>query len=297
MKKHRVVTIILNCLKGLFIGMANAIPGVSGGTIAVITGIYEPLIEFFASSISRGWKERLREILPLFLPVMIGVFAGIALFANLIEQLFIVAPSQTQFLFIGLILGSLPFLIKQGGKTKFRPVYLIPFLISAALLLWMAIQSSAIGDRSVLIHTQNIIRDLTPVNVLLLIATGMLSTGAMIIPGVSGSFIMVVIGMYATFKTMVVEVNIPVILIFLIGAFSGLFLVSKLIALLLKKFYGYSYYAIIGLTVGSLAFLWPGLSIDMVGLSGIAALVAGFFIAFFLSGERKESAKEARNQE
>ena len=280
---------IINGLKGMFIGMANAIPGVSGGTIAVITHIYEPLIEFFASFVSRGgdWKKRLREIAPLLVPVVIGVLTGIVLFANLIDYLFTTFPAQTQFLFMGLILGSLPFLVKQSGKTSFRPSYLIPFLFCLALLLWMAVRSFQMGDRSVFIHTQTIIRDITPVNALVLIGSGMLATGAMIVPGLSGSFLMVLIGMYATFKTMVVELNGPVILVFLVGGFSGLFFVSKIIALLLKKFHGHSYYAILGLVLGSLAFIWPGLSLETMGVSSIATLIGGFLVAFFLSGNYK----------
>lgn len=292
--KNTLGTIIINSLKGLFIGIANVIPGVSGGTIAVISGVYEPLVGFFATVISRNWKAILKKTAPLFFPVMVGVLLGILLFANVIDRLFIIAPSQIQFLFIGLILGSIPFIIKQSGKTRFRISYLIVFLIAATLLVFIAIRANQLGDRSAFIHTQEVIRVLTPVTVLIISITGMVTTATMLLPGVSGAFIMVLIGMYATYKTMVVELNFPVIAVFLVGAFAGLFLFSKVIALLLRHFHGHTYFIILGLTVGSIAFLWTGLNMDMTGITSIITFFVGFFLTFFLSGNPNTNTRKTK---
>lgn len=291
--KSSPITWLFNGLKGMFIGMANAIPGVSGGTIAVITGIYEPLIEALGSVFSRDakWRTAIPAVLPLLIPVVIGVFAGITLFANLIDVLFATIPMQTQFLFIGLILGSLPYIIKQSGKTRFRWSYAIPLIAGAGLLIWMALRAESMGDRSALISAQQVIRDVTPGNIVMIMVVGAIATGTMVIPGVSGSFLLVVIGMYATFKTMFVEGNLPVIAVFMVGAILGLLLVSKLIALLLEKFHGHTYFGIIGLVLGSAAFLWPGFSFNTDGYTSLLAFALGFAAAFLLGTDKKEKLK------
>ena len=287
-QKSKVLTLCVNTMKGVFLGIANAVPGVSGGTIAVITGIYEPLTEFFASVVSRNWKKTIKGILPLLMPVAMGGCIGIVLFANLIDYLFASVPSQTQFLFIGLILGSFPFLLRQSRKTPFRWSYSIPLVLSTSLLIWLAIYSFQIGDRSVLIAAQPIIRSLTPATTFIIIGAGILSAGVMIIPGVSGAFLMVILGLYATLKTMIVEINIPIILTFLAGVVLGLLIFAKLITFLLQKFHGPSYHAILGLVLGSIAFLWPGLEFNLSGLSSVVVLIIGFLTAFFLSTDPKE---------
>jgi hypothetical protein len=138
MSKPSPISYLINGLKGLFIGVANAIPGVSGGTIAVITGIYEPLIAAFGAvgdgiasifTKDRRWREKITSALPILIPVVLGLAVGLVGFANVIETLSERFPMQTQFLFIGLILGSLPYLIKQTGKTEFRWTYLIPLVL------------------------------------------------------------------------------------------------------------------------------------------------------------------------
>ncbi|MGI9256539.1 MAG: DUF368 domain-containing protein [Salinispira sp.] len=287
-----IARIFINFFKGTFIGIANVIPGVSGGTIAVITGVYEPLVGFFGTSLNREWPGKFRNISPMLFPVMFGMFAGILLLANLIDSLFIVAPSQIQFFFIGLILGSAPYVAKQGSKNRFKISYLIVFLLAAALLIWMGIRAREMGDRSTLIDTQNIIRTLTPLNAVLIISTGILTSATMLMPGVSGAFVMVLIGMYATYIVMIEELNFPIILTFLTGAIAGLFLCAKIISTLLNKFHGHSYYTILGLMIGSISFLWPGLSLNISGLASLIACLAGFLLAFFLSDGHKKPIQE-----
>jgi putative membrane protein len=296
MTKSSPVSWLINGLKGMFIGIANAIPGVSGGTIAVITGIYEPLIGAFGAvsdgiasvfTKNREWKGRIASALPILIPVVIGLAIGLVGFANVIEALSERIPMQTQFLFIGLILGSLPFLIKQSGKTAFRWTYLIPLVLGTALLVWMAVVNFRMGSRDSLIAAQDVIRTVTPVNALVLIFVGMIAVGTMVIPGVSGSFLMLLIGMYATFIKMFTEGNLPIIALFMVGALLGLLIVSKIIAWLLERFHGHAYFGIVGLVLGSAAVLWPGFSFDINGWTSIGAFVLGFAAAFFLGSDRK----------
>lgn len=299
MKKNNVLTYLGNGLKGIFIGMANAIPGVSGGTIAVITGIYEPLISALAAvgdalfsvfTGNKGWKSAFARALPVILPAGLGLVIGLVGFANIIESLSEAAPMQTQFLFMGLILGSLPFLIKQSGKTRFKPTYLIPLILGAGLLICMAIVNSSLESREALIASQRIIRTITPSSALILIVVGMLAVGTMVIPGVSGSFLLVLIGMYGTFIKMFTERNLAVIALFAVGAGVGLLLISKLISWLLTHVHGHAYFGIVGLVIGSVAVLWPGFQFDAQGASSAVAGLLGFAAAYFLGGERKANA-------
>lgn len=296
MEKKSLLSWLVNALKGMFIGIANAIPGVSGGTIAVITGIYEPLIGAFGAvsdgivsvfTGDRTWMEKIRTALPTLIPVVLGLALGLVGFANVIEALSERLPMQTQFLFIGLIFGSLPFLFKQTGKTPFRWTYLIPLLLGAALLVWMALIHHRLDNRESLIAAQEVIREVDLQNAIILILVGMVSVGTMVIPGVSGSFLMLLLGMYATFIKMFTEVNLPVIGLFMIGALIGLLLISKVITWLLERFHGHAYYGIIGLVLGSAAVLWPGFSFDLRGLTSLGAFAVGFAAAFLLGADRK----------
>jgi len=106
--KNRIFTPIVNALKGSLIGVANTIPGVSGGTIAVITGLYDQLIASVSGFIKTGWKKNLLFLLP----VIVGIAVGIGLFARAVDYFMENYPDQTAFFFMGLILGSVPFLIR-----------------------------------------------------------------------------------------------------------------------------------------------------------------------------------------
>lgn len=304
MNKWTLSSFLVNALKGLFIGIANAIPGVSGGTIAVITKIYEPLIAAFGAvsdgiasifTRDRSWLKKIGSAMPIMVPVVIGLAIGLVGFANVIEQLSENFPMQTQFLFIGLILGSLPFLVKQSARAEFRWHYLIFFAIGLGIMIWMTVVNAGV-DRESLIASQDVIRSVTVGNSFILIFVGMIAVGTMVIPGVSGSFLMLMIGMYATFIKMFTEANYPIIALFMIGALLGLLLVSKLIAWLLSRFHGPAYYAIVGLVAGSAAVLWPGFTADINGWTSIPAFIIGFAAAYFLGSDRKESVKKKEDE-
>ncbi|TVR54300.1 MAG: DUF368 domain-containing protein, partial [Spirochaetaceae bacterium] len=117
---------LFNALKGITIGMANIIPGVSGGTIAVVTGVYDELVDAFGNFFSSegGWRRNLFFLTP----VVIGILIGNVALARLIGYLFEVAPGPTNFGFIGLILGSAPYLVKRAGLRRFAWWYVPLFL-------------------------------------------------------------------------------------------------------------------------------------------------------------------------
>ena len=279
----------LNALKGSLIGAANTIPGVSGGTIAVVTRLYDDLVASVSGFFRTGWKKNTAFLVP----VVVGVAVGIVLFARIVEFFMEGYPAQTAFFFMGLILGSVPFLTKVTLRERFSGWYLIPFLISLGVLGAMAIAGRPPSGES--------ITGVTLANAPRIFLAGVVSSATMIIPGVSGSFVLLLIGMYSTFIDAASSLNVSVLAVLVPGFLVGIVAVSKLINFLLSRFHGVTYWAIIGLVVGSVPVIWTqaqvGSWLGDAGVTGaltsVLALAAGFLLAYFLGSERKERRRAA----
>jgi putative membrane protein len=255
--------------KGALIGVANTVPGVSGGTIAVVTGIYDELMEGIAHFL-KNWK---------FLAVLIaGAGVGILIFARLIEYLFAHYPAQTLYSFIGLILGGIPFLWHKAdfGK-KIKPVWIVSFLLGFIPVLLMGLGTEP-GETTP-------ITQLTLASALLIFLAGTAGAGAMIIPGVSGSFLLLLMGMYSTFITAVNDMNLPVLFVACLGVAAGILVVARIMTFFLTKFPKGTYAVIFGLVLGSLVALWPGLSGDFWGILSLLFIPMGA-LAGYLLGDR-----------
>jgi len=279
----------LNALKGSLIGAANTIPGVSGGTIAVVTRLYDELVASVSGFFRTGWKRNTAFLVP----VVVGVAVGIGLFARVVDFFLVSYPAQTAFFFMGLILGSVPFLLKVTLREQFRGIYTLPFVLAFGLLIVMTV----IGRPPV----SEPITQLTLTAGIMVFLAGVVSSATMIIPGISGSFILLLIGMYSTFIRSVRDLNLAVLAVLVPGFIVGIVLVSKGINFLLQKYHGPTYWAIIGLVLGSVPAIWPrteGGAWSVPGtsgeiLTGLAALVVGFLLAYFLGSERKERRRAA----
>ena len=125
---RKAVTGLKNIFAGIVIGISNVIPGVSGGTMAVVLNVYDEILD--AVSIKRFVKH-----LFFIITLGIGMLAGIYGFSNIIEYLFENYPMQTNFAFLGLILGSIPMIFKRSLKEKFQPVNLIPFIVGLGIMV------------------------------------------------------------------------------------------------------------------------------------------------------------------
>ena len=125
--------------------------------------------------------------------------------------------------------------------------------------------------------------DITFINIILLFVYGIISAVSMVVPGISGSFILLLLGVYSAIITAISTLNILVLIPFAIGVAVGILLASKLISFLLDHFYGYTYFAIIGFVLGSLLAIYPGFSFDMAGLVSIICLVLGFIASYLIS--------------
>lgn len=275
---------IKNILKGIVMGTANIIPGVSGGTMAVSMGIYDKLIHS-VTHLLKDFKESLKFLIP------IAVGMGIALvgLSFIIEPAFEHFPLQTNCLFIGLIVGGLPAVCKKVKGKGIKVSYVLPFLIFFAIVVGMA----AIGEK------EGAVADLSFSlwSVIKLFVVGVIASATMVIPGVSGSMMLLLIGYYnpivasiKNFVTALVSLDMAgimqgcgVLVPMGIGIVVGVFAIAKLIEIIFEKFPIQAYWAIIGLIVASPFAIFLLGEVGTVTALSIVVSVLTFGIGFLIA--------------
>ncbi|HIZ55880.1 MAG TPA: DUF368 domain-containing protein [Firmicutes bacterium] len=272
---------------GVVIGVANIIPGVSGGTMAVVMGVYDDLI----NAVGNLKKEFKKSVLFL-IPIALGAGLGIVLLSKAITWLLQRYPMPVNFFFLGLIAGSIPMiwqkalgrdqqktasesLYKSGAKS--RIAHLIAFIAGAAVMLITTFFSPA--------DTGTVFTQLTLPLFIRLVLVSMIAAIAMIIPGVSGSFMMVLLGTYYTVTAAISSFNIPILIPVAIGVLLGLLGGAKGIQILLRKYPQTTYFAILGLVAGSVFGIWPGWTANLQGIISIGMLAVGAIIAYVLGSD------------
>lgn len=239
---------------GIILGVANVIPGVSGGTLAVVFNVYDRLINVISLNVKKiisEWK--------FLLPLALGMGAGIIGFSKILTFLFENYPMQTNLFFVGIIAGSIPLVYRkikssmQEISEKNKKPYLstiICFLVALGIMIVMTVFKDFSG--SSVIYTE-----LSGSLFLLLLVSGALGAVAMIIPGISGSFLLLAIGTYATVIGSVSDFNIPLMIPTAIGILLGLFFGAFLVRTLMKKVPTQTYGSILGLVIGSIFTVFP----------------------------------------
>ena len=271
-------------LAGIVFGMANIIPGVSGGTMAVVFGIYERLIGILSDPIHNIKKEW--KFLATF---AVGLVIGILAFGKLMNWCLEHYPAQSAMFFIGVILGSLPMLFRNAFMPNKKGVKItaptvIAFLIGLAIMIPMIVSGNTDEAKAAAKATATM-GSVNVGQVVLMLVYGVIASATMIIPGISGSFVMLLIGVYPKLIA-AVSALIPVgastgsalvvLLPFGIGVVLGLVYCSKLIKYLLEKHPAVTYAAIFGFVIGSIGCVFPGFgSIDVLG---IVAMIAGILV-------------------
>lgn len=282
---------VLEMLRGMVIGLANIIPGVSGGTMMVSMGIYDTLIH----CITHLFKEFKKSILTL-LPYAVGMVLAIGGLSFALKWAFAVYPLPTNTLFIGLILGGLPAILRQVKGKKKGAVGAVLFVVFFALIIVMQIFQSE--------HVATI--TLSFGEVVKLFVLGAVASATMVIPGVSGSMILKLLGYYEPVVTVAIPglisglahgewaavgANVGILLPFGLGIVVGIFAIAKLIEVLLARWEGQTYCAILGLVTASpVAIL---MATEMVNLSWSTLIISlltfaiGFYVAWRLGGKEK----------
>ncbi|MDY5232546.1 MAG: DUF368 domain-containing protein [Faecalicoccus sp.] len=278
-------------LQGMIVGIANIIPGVSGGTMMVAMGLYDKLIHSITHL-----KSEFKSSMKLLLPIFFGAALAIVILSRLFEFLLQNYPIPTNFAFCGLIVGSLPFILKKvKGSNPVKSSNWIPLLIFFAIVVGMAVIGEDSGS------AQRLQVDLLQFLVLLFV--GIIAAATMVIPGVSGSMMLMLLGYYETILSYVNQTvdaitsfDIPafinccmVMIPFGVGVVFGIFAIAKLIEWILMRWETSAYYAIIGLiTASPVAILlktdWSQSSIMMIVI-GLITFIAGWFVASKLGDE------------
>ena len=274
---------IILIIKGMIIGLANVIPGVSGGTLMITLGIYETVIDTISHFFS-NFKKNLKFIIPL----GIGVILALLLFSKIIGISLEKYPFATTLFFLGLIIGGIPLIIKNMNKNKNSKKvsnYITAFIPFSFIILFAMLKSG--ND----VNLTNI----NFLNMIILFIVGIIASATMVIPGISGSFVLMLLGYYKpiidTIRNLtnfsLIGHNILVLGSFGIGVLLGIILVSKLIELLLKKFETKTYFAVFGFVIASIiAIIKPLFSIKISIIEiiiGVILFIIGTISAYKIS--------------
>lgn len=288
--------LINQLLRGMVIGVANIIPGVSGGTMMVSMGIYDTLIDCITHLFS-DFKRSVKTLLPYVAGMVIGIFA----LASLLTYCFAHFPLPTSTTFIGLILGGLSPLLHKIDKKRLNWLASLIFVVFFVLIIVMAL-SNPVGSEGRITAT--------PGEMLMLLVMGVIASATMLIPGVSGSMVLMLLGYYQPvlasvndFKDGLLGGNMAlamqqllILIPFGIGVLLGIYFVAKAIGWLLRRWPTHTYCAVLGLVVASpIAIL---LRTDLSGFSvgvllvSIVTFAAGFVLAAWLA--RNAPAEDAK---
>lgn len=270
-----------NIYRGFIMGISDLIPGVSGGTLAVVLGIYDQLLEAISGFFSKEWKRHIGFLVPLGL----GIVSALLLLSRVMEYLLEYYYEPTQFFFIGLIIGIIPYMIKQAeAKKNFKPIHLVLLVVAAVLVASMAFLNP---DRSA-----EPLTSVTALSAIGLFLSGWIASISMLLPGISGSFILLLLGVYSTAINALSTLNLPIILIIGSGVILGFILSSKGIKYLLSQFPHMTYAIIVGLIIGSIFVVFPGIPNDLGTIViSCLTLAIGFGAAQLFSPNRVESTK------
>ncbi len=264
--------ILSNFIKGIFIGLGAILPGISSGVICMVVGLYEKLLD----SVLNFFKDIKGNFKFLF-PILSGAIIGIVWFSNIILYCFNIIPCQTKSLFIGLLVGSIYILIQENTKNYIsnesnKISFIICFLIGLGLIY--------------LENFINIEYNYTPTqfNSLYLILSGFLMSLGIIVPGVSSTIILMLLGVYNTYLNALSTIDISVLIPMIIGVGIGSIMFMKITQILLNKFHSETMFGIIGFSLGSVLILFPGYSFNLESLIGIILIILGFIIVKNIKG-------------
>ena len=255
-KNSALLDWLIRLIKGLLVGVGAITPGLSGGVLMVVFGIYEPLIKFLANL-----KHKFVQNMLFFIPIGIGGVIGVVAFSAVVDYAFTNFAAPFIWLFIGFIMGTFPSLWKTAGKEGRKPYhYAILAIVGVGIFFGMRWLETT-GNVTV-----------TP-NFLVWIMSGAIFALGLIVPGMSPSNFLIYMGLYQPMSNGIKQLDPGVIVPLLIGVVLCVLLFSKLVAWLFKRAYPLMYHLIMGIVIGSTAAIIPS------GVKGwTIAICAGMFV-------------------
>ncbi|HDH7025899.1 TPA: DUF368 domain-containing protein [Staphylococcus aureus] len=269
----------INILKGFAMGTSDLVPGVSGGTIALLLGIYNQ----FIASISGIFSRRFWPSFTFLIPIIIGMLLAMGSLSNLFNYLLSQHHIPTMFFFGGLIIGIVPYLLKISNyKTSFTTKHYMMVIAGIAILIVITLMNN--GDK----HAGETLTLSTGLIIKYFIV-GMCASSAMLLPGISGSFMLLVFGVYGTVMLAISEVvklnftGLPILLAVGFGVLAGFIISSKIIQYFLTHHKLMTFALIIGFVVGSLFAVFPGLPTNIVmWFVSLVVFIIGFIVSLTL---------------
>ncbi|HHM2557637.1 TPA: DUF368 domain-containing protein [Staphylococcus aureus] len=269
----------INILKGFAMGTSDLVPGVSGGTIALLLGIYNQ----FIASISGIFSRRFWPSFTFLIPIIIGMLLAMGSLSNLFNYLLSQHHIPTMFFFGGLIIGIVPYLLKISNyKTSFTTKHYMMVIAGIAILIVITLMNN--GDK----HAGETLTLSTSLIIKYFIA-GMCASSAMLLPGISGSFMLLVFGVYGKVMLAISEVvklnfaGLPILLAVGFGVLAGFIISSKIIQYFLTHHKLMTFALIIGFVVGSLFAVFPGLPTNIVmWFVSLVVFIIGFIVSLTL---------------
>ncbi|MFR8003887.1 MAG: DUF368 domain-containing protein [Hydrogeniiclostridium sp.] len=263
-------------LKGFIIGGTMLVPGVSGGSMAMIIGIYDRLI----SSVSSFMKHK-KESFVFLLLFCVGAVAGMLLLARPLLRLIELYPLPAMYFFIGAVAGGIPLIFRQSGMRTFSikiPLYIV--LGAGAVVLLSFLPSAAATAQM----------EPGPVSFLLLALSGFIAAVALILPGISVSYLLLLMGLYNETMRAISTLYFPFLIPLALGLVLGILLTTKLLDTAMKKHPQPTYLIILGFILGSIVTIFPGVPTSWDTLYCILTLAAGYAAIRLLSRAEEKSA-------
>ena len=255
--KVSILDWIIRLIKGVMIGIGFIVPGLSGGVLAVVFGIYEPLMKFLGNL-----KEKFLKNLLFFIPVGIGGILGVLAFSAVVDFAFANYAAQFTWLFIGFIAGTFPSLFKTAGKQGRKTQH------------WVLLAVMAVGTLFFMRWVETIKNVTLAPSFFNWMLSGALIGLGVVVPGMSPSNFLIYLGLYQEMASGISHLNLGVIIPLALGLIVCVFTFAKLVSWMFKKSYAVMYHLILGIVVGSTLAIIPG------GVSGWTIAVCAALFAF-----------------
>lgn len=258
-------------LKGMIVGGTMLVPGVSGGSMAMILGVYDKLV----SSVSSFRKHKKESFLFLLL-FSLGGGIGMLLFANPLLSLLERYPMPMLYFFLGAVAGGVPLIFQQAEIKKFS--WKIPLYINVGLLVVILFSFLPTG-----MFQSN--TEAGGMTLLLLVLAGFVAAVALVLPGISVSYLLLMMGLYDETMRAISQLYLPFLLPLGIGLLLGIVLTTKGLERAMTKHPQPTYLIILGFVIGSMAQVFPGIPSGLELLVSLLMLAAGFGVIMLLSGK------------
>lgn len=258
-------------IKGIFIGAGAILPGISSGVLCVVFGIYEKLL-----NAALGFFSNVKENFKFLFPILIGILGGVVLFGNLLNYLFSYYKVPAYFCFVGLILGSVPSILKEAQLKSVKFHHVLSLLLTFSFSLYLVAVEHFLTSYS-----------FVTTSFASFVLTGFAMSAGVVIPGVSSTVILMLLGKYELYLSAISTLNFSILVPMGIGLLIGSILLLLLIRFFLTYFKTTTYFAILGFVLGSVPVLLPSISSVSDGFVGIVAFILGLLVSLAFSNAKK----------